>query len=82
MAGPPTTPIANLHGEKDRRAITLANLAQPVSTPALLQQRPSNASKPTREPQSRRRRPFLFEALRASLLTRIVAETLDWDGKF
>ena len=81
MAGPPTTPIANLHGEKDRRAITLANLAQPVSTLALLQ-RPSNASKPTREPQSRRRRPFLFETLRASLLTRIVADTLDWDGKF
>lgn len=72
--------LANLHGEKDRRAISLANLAQPVSTPALAQ-RPSNASKPTREPQSRRRRrPYLFETLRASLLTRIVADTLDWDA--
>ncbi|KAF8265671.1 hypothetical protein EI94DRAFT_1702315 [Lactarius quietus] len=28
---------------------------------------------------SRRRRPYLFDTLRSSLLTRVVADTLDWD---
>ena len=82
MAGPPM-PLSNLHGEKNRRAITLANASLSVPMPAVepaLVQRPSNASKPTRE--SRRRRPYLFETLRASLLTRIITDTLDWDGKF
>ncbi|KAH9046640.1 hypothetical protein EDB84DRAFT_1465825 [Lactarius hengduanensis] len=76
-------PLSTRHGKKDRRTIDLANLPQPVPMlgfgPALVQ-RPSKASKRTREYEPHRRRPFLFETLRASLLTRIVADTLDWDA--
>lgn len=76
-------PLSTRHGKKDRRTIDLANLPQPVPMlgfgPALVQ-RPSKASKRTREHEAHRRRPFLFETLRASLLTRIVADTLDWDA--
>lgn len=82
MAGPPM-PLSNLHGERNRRAITLANASLPVPMPPVepaLPQRPSNASKPTTR-ESRRRRPYLLETLRASLRTRIITDTLDWDGK-
>ncbi|KAH9034359.1 hypothetical protein EDB83DRAFT_2525167 [Lactarius deliciosus] len=78
-------PLSTRHGKKERRTIDLANLPQPVPMlgfgPALVQ-RPSKASKRKREHDSEphRRRPFLFETLRASLLTRIVADTLDWDA--
>ncbi|KAI9438074.1 hypothetical protein H4582DRAFT_233318 [Lactarius indigo] len=78
----PPMPLSTRHGKKDRRTIDdLANNpSQPVPGPALVQ-RPSKASKRTRdEHEPRRRRPFLFETLRASLLTRIVADTLDWDA--
>ncbi|KAH8977850.1 hypothetical protein EDB86DRAFT_2997916 [Lactarius hatsudake] len=76
-------PLSTRHGKKERRTIDLANLPQPVPMlgfgPALVQ-RPSKPSKRTREHEPHRRRPFLFETLRASLLTRIVADTLDWDA--
>lgn len=84
MAGPPK-PLSTRDGKKTRRAITLANPSQPVPTPSFepaLVQRPSKASKRTREHQPPRQRPYLFETLRApSLPTRILADTLDWDGK-
>jgi hypothetical protein len=84
MAGPPPMPLSHLH---NRRAIVPdKNASQVVLTPVVepaLVHRPSNASKAAPvEPESRRQRPYLFDALRrASLLTRIVADTLDWDGK-
>ena len=76
-------PLSHLH---NRRAIVSYNACQSVPTPAVepaLVHLPSNASKAAPvEPESRRQRPYLFDALRrASLLTRIVADTLDWDGK-
>lgn len=82
MAGPPM-PLSIRPGKKDRRAITLANPSQPLPgfAPPLVQ-RPSKAPDRTREHEpTRPRRPYLFETLRAPLLTRIVADTLDWDGK-
>ena len=83
MAGPPV-PLSTHEGETNRRAITLVNPSQSVPSPGFelaLAQRPSKASKRTHEQERRRQRPYLFETLRASLLTRIVADTLDWDGK-
>ncbi len=81
-------PLSNRHGKKDCRAslIDLASTSQLVPMPGFghaLVQRPSKASKRTRERERepRRRRPYLFETLRASLPTRIIADTLDWDGK-
>lgn len=81
-------PLSNRHGKKNSRAINgiLANPSRPLPMPGLepaLVQRPSKASvtNPTHEHESRRPRPYLFETLQASLLTRIIADTLDWDGK-
>ncbi|KAI9452044.1 hypothetical protein BJY52DRAFT_1294837 [Lactarius psammicola] len=90
MAAGPPMPLSNRHGKKGDRRVMMIDLAnpssQPVPTPtfgpALVQQRPSKASNTTREREREppRRRPYLFETLRSSLLTRIVADTLDWDA--